>query len=117
MLKHMYGVSESHYASTDTEPLFGTGQGSDASPAIWIGVVVILFNALDRISTEDDIPGLFLSDPWNDFSEKWRVGAFVDNTNQGAMDPNGSLTVSKLADQFQQSSCSTSPASSTQLTL
>ena len=52
-VKHMYGVSASHCESTDTEPLFGTGQGSGASPAIWLGVVVILLNELDRISAED----------------------------------------------------------------
>jgi hypothetical protein len=81
-VKHRYGVSESYYESTDTEPLFGTGQGSGASPAIWLGVVVILLNALDRILSEDNIPGLQFSDPWNKFSENWRLGAFVDDTNQ-----------------------------------
>jgi hypothetical protein len=45
-VKHRYGVSDSYYESTETEPLFGTGQGSGASPAIWLGVVVILLNAL-----------------------------------------------------------------------
>ena len=100
-VKHMYGVSSSHYESTDTEPLFGTGQGSGASPAIWLGVVVILLNALDRISAEDDIPGLSFSDPWHDIAEQWRVGAFVDDTNQEG--PSGFLTVSELAEQLRQS--------------
>jgi hypothetical protein len=37
------GISSTSYTSTPSEPLVGTGQqGSGASPAIWLGVVVIL---------------------------------------------------------------------------
>jgi hypothetical protein len=61
---------------------------------------VILLNSLDRISSEDNIPGLAFSDPWNDFSEQWRVGAFVDDTNQGVMDPLGLLSPAELVDQL-----------------
>jgi hypothetical protein len=97
-VKHAYGVSSAHYKSTAAKPLFGTGQGSGASPAIWLGVVVILLNALDRISHEDNIPGLIFSDPWNDITERWRVGAFVDDTNQGVMDPDGLETQEGLVE-------------------
>jgi hypothetical protein len=48
------------------------------------------------ISAEDDIPGLAFSDPWNEYSENWRVGAFVDDTNKGVMDTSGALSPSKL---------------------
>jgi hypothetical protein len=99
-VKHAFGTSSLHYTSSDDAPLFGTGQGSGASPAIWLGVVVILLNSLDRISSEDNIPGLAFSDPWNDFSEQWRVGAFVDNTNQGVMDPIALLSPAELVDQL-----------------
>jgi hypothetical protein len=99
----MYGVSNSHYKSTYTEPLFGTGQGSGASPAIWLGVVLILLNALDRISNEENIPGLAFSDPWNVTSEDWRVGAFVDNTNHDVMDSSGTLTQCDLVEHLRQS--------------
>ena len=34
-IKHAYGVSEDEYQGTIFEPLFGTGQGSGSSPAIW----------------------------------------------------------------------------------
>ena len=78
------------------EALFGTGQGSSASPAIWLGLVVILLNALDRISDDEDIPGLDFSDPWNDFRTRWRVGAFVDDTNQGILDSSDSLSIAEL---------------------
>ena len=56
-VKHVYGVSQEQYSSTALEPLFGTGQGSGASPAIWLSLVVVLLNSLDRMSTEDGIPG------------------------------------------------------------
>ncbi|KAI2513930.1 hypothetical protein MHU86_314 [Fragilaria crotonensis] len=100
LVKHAYGISPMEYSSTETEPLFGTGQGSGASPAIWLGLVVILLNALDRISDEDDIPGLAFQDPWNEFSAKWRVGAFVDDTNQGILDAKGELSVEDLVEQI-----------------
>ena len=101
-VKHVYGVSSLQYESTDTEPLFGTGQGSGASPAIWLGLVVILLNALDRMSSEDEIPGLEFVDPWNDIAEAWRVGAFVDDTNQGVLDPHGVLSPSELVEKLRQ---------------
>lgn len=101
-VKHAYGTAPQEYTSSDTEPLFGTGQGSGASPAIWLGLVVILLNALDRISAEEGIPGLCFSDPWNDYITRWRVGAFVDDTNQGIMDPTGTLSLDELVEQLRQ---------------
>ena len=97
--KHVYGISSKSYTGTEAEPLFGTGQGSGASPAIWLGLVVILLNSLDRMSCEDDIPGLDFADPWSDFRVSWRVGAFVDDTNQGIVDTSGKLSVNELVEQ------------------
>ncbi|KAI2513961.1 hypothetical protein MHU86_345 [Fragilaria crotonensis] len=48
-VKTVYGVSGDNYHGTPFEPLFGTGQGSGASPAIWLTLVVILLNTLDRL--------------------------------------------------------------------
>ena len=45
-IKHAHGVSEDEYQGTIFEPLFGTGQGSGSSPAIWLGLVVILFQCV-----------------------------------------------------------------------
>ena len=99
-VKHAYGTSQHEYTGSATEPLFGTGQGSGASPAIWLGLVVILLNALDRLFEEENISGLDFSDPWHDVRTKWRVGAFVDDTNQGIMDSSGSLSIDELVNQL-----------------
>ena len=99
-IKQVTGISINEYFSTLLEPLFGTGQGSGASPAIWLCLVVILLNSLDRISKEDGIPGLSFTDPWNELLAAWRVGAFVDDTNQGVMDPDGQLSLEELVEQL-----------------
>ena len=46
-VKTVHGVSEDSYQGTPFEPLFGTGQGSGASPAAWLTLVVLLMNTLD----------------------------------------------------------------------
>jgi hypothetical protein len=48
-VKTVYGVSESNYHGTPFAPLFGTGQGSGALPAVWLSLVVFLLHTFDRI--------------------------------------------------------------------
>jgi hypothetical protein len=48
-VKTVYGISDTTYSGTPVEPLFGTGQGSGASPAVWLTLVVVLLNTLYRI--------------------------------------------------------------------
>ena len=95
-IKQLTGVSLNAYSGTNDGPLFGTGQGSGASGATWLCLAVILLNRLDRISKEDNIPGFSFADPWNEILAAWRVSAFVDDTNQGVMDPTGTLSVPEL---------------------
>ena len=99
-VKQLTGISSKEYFGTLEDPLFGTGQGSGASPAIWLALVVILLNCLDRLSNEEQIPGLSFKDPWEEFEANWRVGAFVDDTNQGVMDPFGWLSLEELTEQM-----------------
>ena len=88
-IKHAYGISEDEYQGTIFEPLFGMGQGSGSSPAIWLGLVVILLNAFDHMAAEENITSFEFEDPWNEIAATWHVGAFVDDTNQGVADSKG----------------------------
>ena len=47
-IKTVCGISNSNFHDTTFEPLFGTGQGSRASPSVWLTLVVMLINTLDR---------------------------------------------------------------------
>ena len=97
-VKHAYGVSQNQYSSSAIEPLFGTGQGSGASPAIRLSLVVVLLNSLDRMSKDDGIPGLSVTEPWGEHSVSWRVGAFVDDANQGVVDSTNALSQETLVE-------------------
>ena len=54
-VKTAYGISDEWYQGTIPEPLFGTGQGSGASPAVWLTLVVILMNTLARLIQDPHI--------------------------------------------------------------
>ena len=51
-VKTVHGISEENVQSAPFSPLFGSGQGSGASPTVWLMLVVILMNTLDRIIPE-----------------------------------------------------------------
>ena len=99
-VKHVYGISDTEYHSTPLEPLFGTGQGSGASPAIWLSLVTVLLNAFDTLAKEYNLQGLEFTDPWKEISTKWHVGAFVDDTNQATLDLTHLLTPDELIEQL-----------------
>ena len=99
-VKHVYGISDTEYHSTPLEPLFGTGQGSGASPAIWLSLVTVLLNAFDTLASEYNIQGLEFTDPWKEISAKWHIGAFVDDTNQATLDLTHSMTPDELIEQL-----------------
>jgi hypothetical protein len=101
-MKHAYGISEDEYQGTIFEPLFGTGQGSGSSPDIWLGLVVILLKAFDRMAAEDHITGFELEDPWNEIAAAWHVGAFVDDTNQGVTSSKGTQSQAELVETLRQ---------------
>ena len=52
-VKTVHGISEDCYKGTVFEPLFGTGQGSGASPAAWLTLISILLNTIDRQLPDD----------------------------------------------------------------
>jgi hypothetical protein len=76
-VKTQYGVSQSSYCSTDSEPLFGTGQGSGASPAAWLTLVVIMMNTMDRLVSER----VTFRSPDTSMCHERLIDAFVDDTS------------------------------------
>ncbi|KAI2497541.1 hypothetical protein MHU86_16944 [Fragilaria crotonensis] len=85
MVKTMYGVSDDSYRGTALEPLFGTGQGSGASPAVWLSLVVLLLNTMEKV-IPDRIT--FKSADGNIVHPRL-VDAFVDDTAIGLTDSGG----------------------------
>jgi hypothetical protein len=90
-VKTVHGVSENNYHGTTFEPLFGTGQGSGASPSVWLTLVVVLMNTLDRIIPER----MHFNSPDSTMSHKRLIDAFVDDTSLGFTDP-GLLTLETM---------------------
>ena len=79
-VKTVYGISESNYMGTIFEPLFGTGQGSGASPAAWLTLMIVLMQTLDRLVPER----MRFTSPTHEHSRL--MDAFVDDTALGFTD-------------------------------
>lgn len=79
-VKPVHGLSEQSYQGTPFEPLFGTGQGSGASPAAWLSLVVILMLTLDQLVPER----MEFSSPH--FHHSRLLDAFLDDTSLGFTD-------------------------------
>ena len=77
-VKTVYGISEENYVGTIFEPLFGTGQGSGASPAVWLTLVVLLLHTLDRL-----IPDRMNFSAPSGRTHSRLADAFVDDTSVG----------------------------------
>ncbi|KAI2505456.1 hypothetical protein MHU86_8979 [Fragilaria crotonensis] len=90
-IKTVHGVSASNYHGTTFEPLFGTGQGSGASPSVWLTLVVVLMNTLDRIIPER----MSFQSPNSPERHDRLIDAFVDDTSLGFTDP-GMITLETM---------------------
>lgn len=78
-VKTVHGISDSNYQGTPFAPLFGTGQGSGASPAVWLTLVVLLLQTFDRL-----IPHRMNFAPISGARSHSRSSdAFVDDTSVG----------------------------------
>ena len=87
----VYGISEANYHGTPFAPMFGTGQGSGASPAVWLLLVVILLNTIDRVIPER----MGFQYPDGKLSHTRLVDAFVDDTALGFTD-DGNKSIEEL---------------------
>jgi ribonuclease HI len=88
-----YGTSDSHCEGAPGEPLFGTGQGSGASPAVWLTLVVVLMNTLDRITRERI---RFRSPDATDHRNRL-IDAFVDDTSLAITDTIDPMTPTEMS--------------------
>jgi hypothetical protein len=97
-VKTMYGISKENYYGTPFAPLFGTGQGSGASPAVWLSLVVLLLHTFDRL-----IPHRMNFVPISGAREHSRSSdAFVDDTSVGFTSTLGDTQYSELILQLQE---------------
>jgi hypothetical protein len=81
-IKMAHGISDSFYCVLRDYLLFGTGQGSGASPSVWLSLVVILLTALMVIAPL----AMSFVDPWEDIHEERNADSFVDDTSNGCND-------------------------------
>jgi hypothetical protein len=85
-VKTVYGISEDSYQGTPFAPLFGTGQGSGASPAVWLTLVVLLLNTLEKVVPER----IWFRSHDGSLEHRRLVDAFVDDTALGFTDDGSS---------------------------
>jgi hypothetical protein len=69
------GISEDSYAHLEDSPVYGTGQGSCASPSIWLQICSILFNCYFQCCF-----GAYYESPDGETASKTGITGFVDNT-------------------------------------
>jgi hypothetical protein len=91
-VKTGYGISDTTYSGTPVEPLFGTGQGSGASSAVWLMLVVVLLNTLDRILPDR----ISFRSADGTIHHRRLVDAFVDDTAALGLSDNGSRSLEDL---------------------
>jgi hypothetical protein len=66
-----------HTRALKEEPLFGTGQGSGASPAAWLTLVVLIMNTMDSV-VKDRVT---FKSPDSNMTHSRLIDAFVDDTS------------------------------------
>ena len=93
-VKTQHGISDNTYHGTPQSPLFGTGQGSGASPAVWLTLVVTLMNTLDRLIT----PRMTFPSPDTPQQHSRLIDALVDDTSLGFTDSTGTQTLQNLTE-------------------
>ena len=75
-LRTALGDSKGYYEHTQETPIHGTGQGSCASPALWLIISSILMDCLSELSG-----GMTMKDVTNVHQIKQWIDGFVDDTS------------------------------------
>ena len=81
-LKTQFGISSAYIQSQPDSFLFGTGQGSGASPAVWLSISTVLLTSLSKLSHR----GMVFQDPSSRISTERFSDAYVDNNQNGLND-------------------------------
>lgn len=97
-VKIAFGISNQHYSGEQGKPLFGTGQGSGASPAVWLTLVVILMNTLDRLTRER----IRFRSPDSPMRHQRLTDAFVDDTSLAFNDNGHQMDYDTMINKMQQ---------------
>jgi hypothetical protein len=94
-LKTAFGISDSYIQTTNSDFLFGTGQGSGASPAVWLLISTVMLSVLAKITKRGMV---FQTPDGTVFLERYS-DAFVDDTQNGVNDAflQGSWTLKELS--------------------
>jgi hypothetical protein len=81
-VKMAHGISNAFYQVMHDFLLYGTGQGSGASPSVWLSIVVCMLTALTVLAPL----AMSFADPWGDIFEERTADSFVDDTSNGCND-------------------------------
>ncbi len=81
-IKMAHGILDAFYHVLQDYLLYCTGQGSGASPSVWLSLVVVLLTALTVLSPL----AMSFIDPWEDIQEERNADSFVDDTSNGCND-------------------------------
>jgi hypothetical protein len=81
-VKMKHGILDDYYRSSRTNHLHGMGQGSGASPAVWLSLAVILLTAPMALAPMS----MIFIDPWHNIFDECNADAYVDDTATGVND-------------------------------
>ena len=81
-IKTQFGISNAFIQSRPGVFLFGTGQGSGASPAVWLSISTVLLSSLSKLTPR----GMIFSDPSRLTQLERFSDAFVDDNQNGLND-------------------------------
>jgi hypothetical protein len=87
------GISEASYSHSTQFPLYGSGQGSGNSPALWLFISATLFDVHDKFAH-----GATFQDPSGSMQVQLKLSGFVDDTNASLNDwkPQDQMDLSSL---------------------
>jgi hypothetical protein len=81
-MKMAHGILNEFYRVLRDFLLYGTGQGSGASPSVWLSLVVVMLTTLTILAPLS----ISFADPWGDIFEDRNADSIVDDMLKGGND-------------------------------